>query len=64
MNEHKAQAERISTDVKLTGSLRGLRGIENISLMFAMSATCEAGEARIRIVLLSSSGGNIPQCCV
>lgn len=70
MNKHKAQAHSVSTDVKLTGSPRGLWGIEKICLMFAMSATCKAGEARIMqecssgnmiLLLLVSSGGNIPQ---
>lgn len=69
MNKHKAQADSISTNVKLMGSLRGLWGIENISLMFAMSATCKVGEARVMqecssgnmSLLLLSSGGNIPQ---
>lgn len=68
VNEHKAQADSISTVVKLTGSLRGLWGIENISLMFAMSATYKADEARVMqecssgnmILILHSSGGNIP----
>lgn len=56
MNKHKAQADGLSTDVKLTGSLGGLWGIENISLMFAMSATWKAGEAR---VMQERSSGNM-----
>lgn len=47
MNKHTTQSDSTRTDVRLTGSPRGLLGIKNICLMFAMSATCKAGDAAV-----------------
>lgn len=47
VDKHKAHTDSMSADVKLTGSLRGLWGIENIRLMFAMSVTCKAFEVML-----------------